>query len=64
MNQQEIYALHSHPAMQEYHAIVKQIEAGYPMHPREVQDVVDALLEEGFHFQAERLGRMKINWDR
>ena len=64
MDQIEIYRRDNDPAMQEYHAIVKQIEAGYPIHPQEVQDVIDALNEAGYPSQAILLAAMKINWDR
>jgi hypothetical protein len=64
MHSYEYHGYHSHPAMQEYHAITKQIEAGYPMHPQEVQDVIDALKEAGYPSQAILLAAMKINWDR
>lgn len=64
MQSYEYHAYHSHPAMQEYHALSAQIEAGYPMHPREVQDVIDELIEAGYHFQAAMLAKMEVNWDR
>lgn len=64
MKSYEYHAYHSHPAMQEYHALVKQIEAGYPMHPQEVKDVIDGLNEAGYPSQAILLAGMKINWDR
>ena len=64
MDQTEIYRRDNDPAMQEYHALSAQIERGDPMHPREVQDVIDALIEAGYHFQAEMLARMEVNWDR
>ena len=64
MDQTEIYRRDNDPAMQEYHALSAQIERGDPMHPREVQDVIDALIEAGYHFQAEMLAKMEVNWDR
>lgn len=33
MQSYEYHAYHSHPAMQEYHALSAQIERGDPMHP-------------------------------
>ncbi|KKW92703.1 hypothetical protein [Sphingobium chungbukense] len=60
----DIARYNGHPAMQQYQAIVQQIERGDPMHPQEVQEVVDALLEGGFHHQAQMLAGMKVNWDR
>jgi hypothetical protein len=64
MDQIEIMRRSNDPAMQEYVAIVKQIEAGNPMHPQEVQDVIDALIEAGYPSQARMLAGMEVNWDR
>lgn len=63
MNQSEILSRDSNPALREYNALGKQIERGDPMHPREVQDVIDQLIEAGYPFQADALARTKINWD-
>jgi len=64
MDQLEIMRRNSDPAMQEYVAIVKQIEAGNPMHPQEVQDVIDGLIEAGYPSEARILAEMEVNWDR
>jgi|GEM_PF-6192766 len=64
MDQIEIMRRSNDPAMQEYVAIVKQIERGDPMHPQEVQDVIDALIEAGYPSQAMMLAGMRVNWDR
>ena len=50
--------------IRDYHAIIKQIELGDPMQPQEVQEVINALRAEGYHFEAQRLARMDVNWDR
>lgn len=64
MNPTDIARRDSDPAMREYHALVKRIERGEPMHPQEVQDVIDQLVDEGYPFQADALARMRVNWDR
>ncbi|UZW54076.1 hypothetical protein NUH86_11070 [Sphingobium sp. JS3065] len=50
--------------LREYYAMTLQIERGDPMHPQEVQDMVDALIEASYYFQADKLADMKVNWDR
>ena len=43
--------------------MTERIEKGDPFHPQEVQDMINELVEEGYHNLADRLARMKINWD-
>lgn len=64
MDQVEIGRRSWDPVLREYNAMMKQIERGDPFHPREVQDMIDQLISEGYLSQAETLGRAKINWDR
>lgn len=44
-----------HPLTREYNAIMKQIEAGYPMHPMEIWELVVDLREAGENGWADRL---------
>ena len=64
MHQTEMMRRDRDPVMREYGAMMKQIERGDPMHPQEVQDMINALVEEGYDHQANMLARAKINWDR
>ena len=64
MQPYEISRRDSAPIMREYNAMMKHIDRGDPFHPQEVQDMIDALVEEGCDFQAQTLARAKINWDR
>ena len=50
-------------AIRAFNAMTERIEKGDPFHHREVQDMILELLEEGHHSLADRLSRMKINWD-
>ena len=63
MDQVEIGRRASEPVLREYSAMMKQIDRGDPFHPREVQDMIDQLISEGYLSQAETLGQAKINWD-
>ena len=47
----------SGPAVDEYTALQKQIDAGNYVDPNEIWDVVQALMEEGHTGYAERLAR-------
>jgi hypothetical protein len=52
------------PAVRAFNAMTDRIEKGDPFHPQEVQDMINELQEEGYHNLADRLARMKVNWDR
>ena len=47
----------SGPAVDEYSALQKQIDAGHYVDPNEIWDVVQALMEAGHQGYAERLAR-------
>ena len=63
MDQIEIARRGRDPVLREYNAMMKQIERGDPFHPREVQDMIDELISEGYRTQAEMLARANVNWD-
>ncbi|WP_097091243.1 hypothetical protein [Novosphingobium sp. Chol11] len=63
MDQIEIARRGRDPVLREYNAMMKQIERGDPMHPREVQDMINDLVSEGYNTQAAALARAEVNWD-
>ncbi|WP_097091799.1 hypothetical protein [Novosphingobium sp. Chol11] len=63
MSQLDIIQYGRDPVIREYQALLEQIEKGQPIHPQEVQMVIDALVEEGYHQQADHLAGLKANWD-
>lgn len=64
MDQNEIMRRDNDPILREYHAMMKGIDRGDPFHPQEVQNMINALVEEGYHAIAERLASARVNWDR
>ena len=64
MDQAEIGRRSRDPVLREYHVMMQQIERGDPFHPQEVQDMIDELISERYHTQAETLARANVNWDR
>ncbi|MCK0531788.1 hypothetical protein [Sphingobium agri] len=63
MDQIEIARRGRDPVLREYNAMMKQIQRGDPMHPREVEDMINDLVAEGYNTQAAALARANVNWD-
>lgn len=63
MDQIEIARRGRDPVLREYNAMMEQIERGDPFHPREVLDMIEELISEGYRTQAETLARANVNWD-
>jgi len=59
----EVFVTDNSEILREMSALMQQIEKGHPMHPREVQDMVDQLIAEGYPREADRLASMEANWD-